>query len=129
VSAKDVRTGKLRALDVTDSTALPADEVDRLLGDARSNATDDRARRGTIELRNRLEGLAHHVARALESGGASAAPADRASAEALLAEAREGLEGRRLPDELKALARELDAVAQRLALAAADAPAGHIPSA
>src|SRR5262249_46296934 len=52
VSAKDLATGKEHGMTVTGGSALPKDEIDRMLNEARAHAGEDRRQRDDAEVRN-----------------------------------------------------------------------------
>jgi molecular chaperone DnaK len=55
VSAKDRGTGKEQSMTITGGSALPKDEIDRMVRDAESHAAEDRKRREEAEVRNTAE--------------------------------------------------------------------------
>src|SRR5207244_11872824 len=52
VSAKDMATGKEQKITVSGSSGLSKGEVDRMVKDAQSHASEDQARRDLIDARN-----------------------------------------------------------------------------
>ncbi|MEZ5417625.1 MAG: molecular chaperone DnaK [Vicinamibacterales bacterium] len=65
VSAKDKATGKEQKITITGSSGLSKDEVDRMVKDAESHASDDKARRDLIDARNQLDSLVYSVEKTL----------------------------------------------------------------
>ncbi|MDR1152802.1 MAG: molecular chaperone DnaK [Bifidobacteriaceae bacterium] len=65
VSAKDRGTGKEQSMTITGGSALPKDEIDRMVRDAESHAADDRRRREEAEVRNGAEQLVYTAEKAL----------------------------------------------------------------
>jgi len=65
VSAKDKATGKEQKITISGSSGLSKDEVDRMVKDAESHASDDKAKRELIDARNQLDGLVYSVEKAL----------------------------------------------------------------
>src|SRR6201981_3672973 len=57
VSAKDLGTGKQQAMTITGGSALPKDEIDRMMKDAEAHAEEDRKRRDEAEIRNTAESM------------------------------------------------------------------------
>jgi molecular chaperone DnaK len=55
VSAKDLGTGKEQSMTITGGSALPKDDIDRMMRDAQDHADDDRKRREEAEARNQAE--------------------------------------------------------------------------
>ena len=66
VSAKDIGTGKSQSIEVTASSGLSEDEVERLVEEAAGSAIADQALRSLIELRNRADGLMYSASKTLE---------------------------------------------------------------
>jgi len=61
VTAKDVATGKEQKITISGSSGLSKDDVDRMVKDAESHETDDKARREVIDARNQADTLAYSV--------------------------------------------------------------------
>ncbi|MDR3202573.1 MAG: molecular chaperone DnaK [Bifidobacteriaceae bacterium] len=59
VSAKDRGTGKEQSMTITGGSALPKDEIDRMIRDAEAHAADDKKRREEAEVRNGAEQLVY----------------------------------------------------------------------
>ena len=66
VSAKDLGTGKSQGIEVTASSGLSEDEVERLVSEAEGNAAADKALRSLIDLQNKADGLIYSAAKTLE---------------------------------------------------------------
>jgi molecular chaperone DnaK len=66
VSAKDLGTGRSQAIQVTASSGLSDDEIERLIGEAAEHSEADRQRREMIDLRNQSDGLIYSTERTLE---------------------------------------------------------------
>jgi len=65
VSAKDKGTGKEQKITISGSSGLSKDEVDRMVKDAESHASDDKAKRELIDQRNQLDSLVYSVEKTL----------------------------------------------------------------
>src|SRR5216110_277521 len=65
VSAKDLGTGKEQKITITSSSGLAKDEVERLVKDAESHASEDKVRREEIEAKNQLDSLVYQVEKML----------------------------------------------------------------
>ncbi|WP_330337087.1 molecular chaperone DnaK [Streptomyces sp. NBC_00557] len=59
VSAKDLGTGKEQKMTVTGGSALPRDDIDRMVREAEQHAEEDRRRREAAETRNQAEQLVY----------------------------------------------------------------------
>jgi molecular chaperone DnaK len=61
VSARDKATGKEQKIRIEASSGLSDKEIDRMVKDAESHASEDKKRRDEIERRNRLDSLVYEV--------------------------------------------------------------------
>jgi molecular chaperone DnaK len=59
VSAKDQATGKEQKVQITHSSGLSKDEVEKMVSQARDNEAADKARRELVELKNQAESLVY----------------------------------------------------------------------
>jgi molecular chaperone DnaK len=61
VSAKDLGTGREQKMTVTGGSALPKDDIDRMMREAEQYAEEDRGRREAAETRNQAEQLVYQT--------------------------------------------------------------------
>src|SRR5204862_581928 len=61
VTAKEQATGKEQKITITGSSGLSKDEVDRMVKEAQSHASDDASRREFIDAKNQGDSLAYQV--------------------------------------------------------------------
>ncbi|MDQ6658853.1 MAG: molecular chaperone DnaK [Actinomycetota bacterium] len=61
VTATDKGTGKEQSMTITGGSALPKDDIDRMVKEAEAHAEDDKARREEAEVRNSAEQLVHQT--------------------------------------------------------------------
>ncbi len=61
VSAKDLGTGKSQSMTITGGSALPKDDIDRMMREAEAHAEEDKARREEAEVRNQAEALVYQT--------------------------------------------------------------------
>jgi molecular chaperone DnaK len=66
VSAKDLATGKEQKMTITGGTALPKDEIERMIRDAQQHEEEDRRRREEAELRNSADNLVYQTEKLLK---------------------------------------------------------------
>ncbi|GDY59069.1 hypothetical protein SVIO_096920 [Streptomyces violaceusniger] len=93
VSAKDLGTGREQRMTVTGGSALPKDDIDRMMREAESYAEEDHRRREAAETRNQAESLVYQTERLLRDQ-ADKVPGDvRQEAEAAVADLKRTLEG------------------------------------
>ncbi len=92
VSAKDLGTGKEQKITITSSSGLGEDEIQKMVKDAETNATEDHTRKQAIEARNRLDGLVYSTDKLLEENKEKLSAAELGDAKSALEEARKALE-------------------------------------
>jgi molecular chaperone DnaK len=114
VSAKDLGTGKEQKITITSSSGLAEEEIRRMVTDAESNAADDKARRETVETRNRLDGLVYSVEKTLSEHKEKLSAAELGEVNTALEEAKKALESEQI-DALKGAADKLEKATHRLA--------------
>jgi len=109
VSAKDLGTGKTQAVQVTASSGLNEEEVNRLIAEAEEYSEADQQRRELVDLRNRADGLIYSTERTLEEFAENVHADDRVEIEKALEIAKQAAQGedsgalRAAVDELSAL--------------------------
>jgi molecular chaperone DnaK len=93
VSAKDLATGKEQGMTITGGSALPKDEIDRMMGEAEKYAEEDRQRREEAEVRNQGESLAYQTEKFL-TDNSEKVPADvKGEVETAICDVKAALEG------------------------------------
>ena len=93
VSAKDRGTGKEQSMTITGGTALPKDDIDRMVREAEQYAEEDRRRREAAEAKNRAEQLVYQTEKSLKDYGDKISDEDRSSVESALNDLKEKLAG------------------------------------
>ncbi|THC51345.1 molecular chaperone DnaK [Streptomyces sp. A1499] len=118
VSAKDEATGREQRMTVTGGSALPKDDINRMVREAEEHAEEDRRRREAAETRNQAEQLLCQTERFLKDNAANLAnvPAEtRTEVETAAAELKDTLKDN--ADDTAALragAEKLATVSQKL---------------
>ncbi|WEO99612.1 molecular chaperone DnaK [Streptomyces sp. FXJ1.172] len=93
VSAKDLGTGKEQKMTVTGGSALPKDDIDRMVREAEQHAEEDRRRREDAETRNQAEQLVYSTEKLIRDNPEKI-PADaKTETESALTELKEKLKG------------------------------------
>jgi molecular chaperone DnaK len=93
VSAKDLGTGKEQRVTISGGSALPKDEIERMMADAEKFAAEDAARREEAEVRNRADTLAYQTEKFLAENSEKV-PADiKSEVESAIADLKKALEG------------------------------------
>ncbi len=113
ISAKDIGTGKSQAMTITGGSALPNDELDRMMCDAEQYAQEDRKRRENAKTRNQAESLIHRTEKVIKDNEEKLSPDLKATVIAALATAQDALEGTD-PEAIRAAMETLAAVTQAL---------------
>jgi molecular chaperone DnaK len=67
VSAKDKSSGKVQSIEITASSGLTEDEINRLVQDGELHATEDKLKRELVEQRNQADQLIHTVQTSMTS--------------------------------------------------------------
>ena len=97
VSAKDLGTGKEQSMTITGGSALPKDDIERMMKDAEAHADEDKRRREEAEVRNTGDQLVYQTEKFLADNADKFAEGDaaatRAEVEEALAELKKALEG------------------------------------
>jgi molecular chaperone DnaK len=117
VSAKDMGTGKSQAMTITGGSALPKEDIDRMMRDAEEHAEEDRKRREEAETRNQAESLVYQTEKFIKDNDEKL-PADvKDKVNAALGEAQEALKGTdtaMIRSAMEKLATESQALGQAL---------------
>jgi molecular chaperone DnaK len=114
VSAKDLGTGKEQSMTITGGSALPKDDIQRMVQDAEQHAEEDRHRREAAEVRNQADQLAHQNEKTLKDQGEKLDATLRAEVEEAVAGVREALKGEDT-DAIRTATERLGGLSQRLA--------------
>jgi molecular chaperone DnaK len=91
VSAKDRATGKEQKIRIEASSGLSDSEIEKMVHDAESHASEDKGRREKAEARNRLDSLVYQTEKNLDDWKDSVDEAGRADVEAKLERGRQAL--------------------------------------
>ena len=120
VSAKDLGTGKEQRMTITGGSALPKDEIERMMRDAESHAEEDKKRREEAEIRNSGDSLVYQTEKFLkdnEDKFKDGEPAAKKSeVESAMAELRTALQGTD-SNAIKSATEKLAEVSQQLGAA------------
>jgi molecular chaperone DnaK len=93
VQAKDRATGKEQSMTITGQSALPKEDIDRMIRDAEAHAEEDRRRREEAEVRNQADTLVYQTEKVLKEQGDKVGPAEREPVEAALKDLKGTLGG------------------------------------
>jgi molecular chaperone DnaK len=93
VSAKDLGTGKSQGIEVTASSGLSEDEVDRLVEEAEGHAIADQAMRSLIDVQNKADGLMYSASKTLEEFSEDVDASDKEAVAAQIEKTRDLMSG------------------------------------
>ncbi len=93
VVAKDKATSKEQSIQITASTNLSDDEVDRLVREAKDNETMDLQQRQVVESRNAADSLIYATEKSVKDLGDKVPLSDREKIEQTIVELRAAMEG------------------------------------
>jgi len=93
VSAKDLGTSKEQSMTITGGSALPKDDIERMMREAESHAEEDRQRKEEAETRNQAETLAYQTEKFLRDNTDTVPAPERDTVETALASLKKALEG------------------------------------
>jgi molecular chaperone DnaK len=93
VQAKDLGTGKEQSMTITGGSALPKDDIERMMREAEQYAEEDARRREEAETRNNGEQLVYTTEKFLGENGDKLPAEGKADVEAALADLRAALGG------------------------------------
>jgi molecular chaperone DnaK len=123
VSAKDLGTGKEQSMTITGGSALPKDDIERMMKDAEAHAEEDKRRREEAEVRNTGDQLVYQTEKFLADnadkfteGDAAATKAEVEDALAGLKKALEGTDEAAIP-AIKEATEKVATISQKLGAA------------
>ncbi|HVD93078.1 MAG TPA: molecular chaperone DnaK [Vicinamibacterales bacterium] len=92
VSAKDMATSKEQKIQITASSGLSKEEVDKMMKEAEAHAEDDRKRKEEIETRNHADQLVYQAEKTIRDSGDKLSPADRQPIESAIEDVKKAIE-------------------------------------
>ncbi len=93
VSAKDMATSKEQRIRIESSSGLSEHEIDRMVKDAESHASEDQQRKKAVETRNAADALLYSTEKTLREHGDKVAADEKAKIEAAVERLRTALKG------------------------------------
>ena len=93
VSAKDMGTGKEQHIQITSSSGLSKEEIDRMVKDAEANADADKKKKDAIDARNAADSLIFSTEKTLKEMGDKVSADDKSKIESAVKELKEALKG------------------------------------
>ncbi|MCR3746873.1 MULTISPECIES: molecular chaperone DnaK [Lentzea] len=132
VSAKDLGTGKEQSMTITGGSALPKDDIERMVKDAEAHAEEDKRRREEAEVRNQAETLVYQTEKVVKENDDKLPAEIKDKVNAAIAEATEALKGtdiNAIKTAVEKLATESQAIGQAIYANAPGAPGAEAPGA
>ena len=114
VSAKDKATAKEQSIQITASSGLSKEEIDRLVKDAESHAEDDHKKRELVEARNHADALIYSTERSIKDLGEKVDKDTKVRVEEAVGKLRKAMEGDD-KEEIRRLSEELTNASHKLA--------------
>jgi molecular chaperone DnaK len=114
VSAKDQATGKEQSIQITASSGLSQEEIDKLVKDAELHAEDDKKKRGLVDARNHADALIYSSEKSIKEMGDKIEEETKTNVESAIASLKTVMEGEDT-DEIKRLSEELTQASHKLA--------------
>ncbi|WP_296333775.1 molecular chaperone DnaK [uncultured Treponema sp.] len=93
VSAKDLGTGKEQHIQITSSSGLSEEEINRMVKDAEANAEADKKQREAIDVKNEADSLVYQTEKSMKELGDKVKDADKQAIEDAVAALKKALEG------------------------------------
>jgi molecular chaperone DnaK len=106
VGAKDQATGKEQSIQITASSGLSKEEIEKAVNEAEMHAEEDKAKKELIEARNHADALIYNTEKSLKDLGDKVDAETRTKVESAIEPLRKAMEGedaaeiKRLSDEL-----------------------------
>ena len=93
VSATDKATGKSQNIEITGSSGLSKDEIEKMKNDAEAHAGEDAEKRALVEARNQAEQLVYATRKSLEEHGDKVSAETRSGIEAAITNLEDKVKG------------------------------------
>jgi molecular chaperone DnaK len=104
VTAKDLATGQEQKITISGSSGLSKNDVDKLVKEAQSHASEDQAKRDLIDARNQADSLAYQVEKTVADNREKVPVGELSTAEAAIAGVRKAMQS----DDLAAIKKASD---------------------
>ncbi len=114
VSAKDLGTGKEQSIQITASSGLSKEDIDKLVREAEANATEDKKKQQLIEARNNADSLIYGTEKSIRDLGEKMDAALKSDIEGKIAALRKLVEGTDA-DAIKKASEDLAQASHKLA--------------
>jgi molecular chaperone DnaK len=93
VSAKDLATGKEQSIQITASSGLSKEEIDKLVKEAEAHAEEDQKKKELVEARNHADSLIYQTEKSLTDLGEKVDAETKSTVEGKISELKEAMNG------------------------------------
>ena len=114
VSAKDLGTGKEQHIQITSSSGLSEDEINKMVKDAEANAAADKAKRESVDARNEADSLIYATEKSVKDLGDKVDGAEKQKIDDAIAALKQAMQGDNV-EEIKAKTEELKQASYKIA--------------
>jgi molecular chaperone DnaK len=114
VSAKDMATSKEQSIQITASSGLSKDEIDKLVKDAELHADEDKKKKELVEARNHADTLIYTTEKSLKDLGDKVDAETRSKIETVSASLKKAMDGEDV-QEIQRLSEELTQASHKVA--------------
>ncbi|MEM1213524.1 MAG: molecular chaperone DnaK [Planctomycetota bacterium] len=124
VNAKDKATGKEQSIEITGSSGLSEDEIEKMKADAEAHAEEDKKKRELVDLKNQAEQVVFQTRKQLDEHGEKVGPEIRGQIESALSNVEDKVKGDD-GDAIKAALESLQQASQELGKAVYESAAAE----
>ena len=114
VSAKDQATGKEQSIQITASSGLSQEEIDKLIKDAELHAEDDKTKKELVEARNTADSLIYQTEKSIKELGDKVDAETKTKVDDIIGRLKSAMEGEDT-EKIKQLSEELTQSSHKLA--------------
>ncbi len=114
VSAKDLATAKEQSIQITASSGLSKEEIDKLVKDAELHGDEDKKKRKLVDARNAADSLIYTSEKSIKEFGDKVDEATKSNVEGIVTRLKKSMETDDV-DEIKKLTEELTQASHKLA--------------
>jgi molecular chaperone DnaK len=114
VSAKDLATSKEQSIQITASSGLSKEEIDRLVKDAELHSEEDKKTKELVEARNQADSLIYATEKSIKDLGEKVDATTKSNIESAISNLKKSMEGNDA-NEIRRLSEELTQASHKLA--------------
>ncbi|MBU1182907.1 MAG: molecular chaperone DnaK [Proteobacteria bacterium] len=114
VSAKDMATNKEQSIQITASSGLSKEEINKLIKDAELHAEDDKKKRELVDARNTADALIYSTEKSIKDLGDKVDAATKSSVDGAISHLKKAMEGEDV-SEIQKMTEELTQTSHKLA--------------